>query len=141
MVKLIMALIGGMFGFFLMQFGGIIEGQVDPVMGPLQVSGPVQNKHSENLTVFKAEAYKYRGCEYRDIEWFLGPRNGRRVQVIAHFLDAPEVRLEDQRLEWEGLAVGLSARDVRQNSHADVLHQCPGRPWLTRTPFYDSEAE
>jgi len=139
--RLIVAAIFGIVTAFIIEFGGVIEGRFFPVMGPLRVFDPVQNQHSENLTVFHGEARKLRGCEYKDIEWFLGPRGGRRVQVIAHFLDAPEIRQEGQLLEWSGLAVGLPARDVLQNSHADVIHQCPGRPWLTRTPFYDSEVE
>lgn len=134
-----MAMIGGILAVFLINFGGEIEGRLYPVMGSLKIHGPIQNQHSENLIIVKGAARKFRGCEFRDIEWFLGPRGGRRVQVIAHFLDAPEIRLEGQLLRWGGLAIGLSERDIFQNSHADVIHQCPGRPWLTRTRFYDSK--
>lgn len=131
-----MAALGGMVSVFLLEFGGEIEGRILPVMGPLEISDPQSVAVRDTKTKWQAEADKLRGCDYVRIEWFLGPRGGRRVQVPAIYTDPPEVRGKG-RLHWRGLIVSLSVETTLENSHADVLHQCPGRPWLTRTRFYN----
>ena len=124
---------------FLQSVGGEIEGRVFPVMGPLTVFEPIEMPQPTYRTRWRGQAKKLRNCDFVRVEWFLGPRDGRRVQVQFEFTDRPQVRPAGP-LEWSGLVVALDPPAARSNSHADVLHQCDFRPWLTRTPFYDPPA-
>lgn len=122
------------------------EGSLWPVVSPVALfeSGAIPAPPPPR-TRFRAAAVKYRECDFVGIEWYLGQRGGRKTKVTAQFEDRPQIR-DVGTLEWAGLVVGLSDAETRQDSYADVLHQCPAfrlggalvmRPWLTRTRFYD----
>lgn len=136
MSKLLIAALAGILTVFVFENGGIVEGRVAPVMGPLEISP--ERQIDGGYTVVSGEAAKYRNCEFIALIWYLGPRNGRRVEVEVYFLDAPRIRMPGQ-LQWDGIAVHLTRDQVLHNSHADVIHQCGPRPWRTRTPFYTSQ--
>ncbi|MGB1215523.1 MAG: hypothetical protein ACPG4X_19290 [Pikeienuella sp.] len=138
MGKILMAAFGGMVLFFAYQTGGELEGRLFPVVGKITLSNPEAAPPPTYRTRWEGSADKHRDCEFIKLEWFLGPRNGRRVQVHSEFTDLPEVR-HIGALSWDGLLIALDPAETLANSHADVLHQCPYRPWLTRTQFYDGE--
>ena len=116
---------------------GEAEGRAFPVMGPLTLhDNPVSEPPPSYRHAWSANADKLRECQFERVEWFLGPRHGRKIQVPAIFADPPEVRGEGHHT-WTPLLISLDPGAVLENSHADVLHQCPGRPWLTRTRFYN----
>lgn len=121
-------------------YGGQIEGRIAPVMGPLTIHDPQPLPPPSYRYKWQGEAAKIRGCSFVRMEWFLGPRNGRRVQVLSGFTDKPQVR-DEGVLEWSGITVTLDPTETVRNSHSDVLHHCPWRPWYTRTPFYDPPQE
>ena len=106
---------------------GPIEGRLAPVMGPLSLHSPVAHPPPANQFKWHGEAQKLRGCDFIRVQWFLGPRNGRRVEVNMHFTDPPEVR-DTGALAWSGIVIALDPVEVRRNSHADVIHQYPYRP-------------
>lgn len=118
-----------------LRWGGEIEGRIWPVMGPLEVSDPVPFPPPSYRYVWAGQADKLRDCDFVSVTWYLGPRNGRRVVVRSEFADKPQVRGVGT-LFWSNIRIALDPAEVRQNSHADVLHDC-GWPWLTKTQFYD----
>lgn len=114
-----------------------IEGRLFPVVSPIEVHSPVPHVPPAYQYKWKGRAEKLRNCEFIQVEWYLGRRAGGRVRVSAEFLDPPQVRPAGV-LEWERLVIALEQGAVISNSHADVIHKCPMRPWNTRTPFYDT---
>lgn len=127
---------------------GRLEGYFAPVMGDLALSDPRPVPPPAFRNIWSGEAQKLRDCDFVRLEWFQGPRYGRKVQVATGFTDAPEIRPPGASI-WHGLIILLDQFQVRENSHADVLHRCPllefqgvriMRPWLTRSAFYDGEA-
>ena len=135
-----MATLGGMFAILVAQNAGVIEGRIHPVMGPLEIHSPQPFPPPDYRTKWQGSAEKLRDCRFVRLEWFLGPRGDNRVMIPVEFTDKPEVRGQGI-LTWAGIVTGLEADRVRSNSHADVIHKCPNRPWETRTPFYDPPQE
>ncbi|SPJ22372.1 hypothetical protein [Palleronia abyssalis] len=119
---------------FALEFGGVIEGRLFPVVGPV-VLGTGEGQ-PDGSTMFAATSRKLRGCVFERVEWYLGQRRGARVAVPAMFRDAPQVRGIGS-LSWTGLSVRLDEKLVRADSFADVIHHCRLRPWKTRTRFHD----
>lgn len=119
---------------------GQIEGRLLPVTTPVVLSNPTPTPPPSYRHTWEGRATKLRECEFVAASWYLGSPDGRRVAVAFDFTDPPKVRGEGE-LVWTGVRISLDPDEVRQNSHAYVLHQCPWRPWLTRTPFYDSALE
>ena len=117
---------------------GYLEGKYFPVtsFAKLEETGKIS---SDGLYIYEAKADKFRDCDYYvgSIEWYLGPTLGRKQGVRATFYDKPQIR-DKGILEWESLAVQLDLETIELNSHSYVYHQCPFRPWKTRTLFYDS---
>lgn len=116
---------------------GDIEGRYFPVTTQIALTAPEVMPPPEWRTRWHGTATKLRECDPVQLEWFLGPRGGRRVMVTAVFQDPPEVR-DMGELEWDAVVISLDEQAVLTNSHADMLHDC-GWPWLTRTAFYDPE--
>lgn len=129
---------------------GRIEGAYWPVVVNTEFGAHVQSGPPAHRYIWTATAVKLRDCEpLRNeqgsfVSWYLGPRNGRRVEVLADFLDKPKVR-PSGILAFDALAISLEPSEVLENSHADVLHRCPiltiagvtvWRPWKTQTRFY-----
>ena len=127
----------GLTSVFVYEFGGVIEGRLFPVMGQLELRDAMAVPPPEYRTRWKGRAMKYRNCNFVRLEWYMGPRHGRHVEVDVGFTDPPEIRNAGE-LHWNGIVISLSAESTLRNSHADVLHKCPWRPWLTRTPFFTS---
>lgn len=143
MHRVFISALAGVATVFAIEFGGEIEGRFVPVVSPLTVEGvrqPLGKSAHDRPSVVEGSATKLRGCNFVRVEWFLGPRNGRRVQVRMEFRDPPQIRGPGV-LHWTGIWVELSQEEIRVNSHADVLHKCGRRPWLTRSPYYDPPAE
>lgn len=114
-----------------------IEGRFWPVTTHAEISNPRPHSPPEYQFRWDATAEKLRGCEYLRTEWFLGRRGEDSVRTIASFIDPPQVRGKGV-LAWSGLVIALAKEQVMQNSHGNVIHQCPGRWWETITPFFDS---
>lgn len=116
-----------------------IEGNAFPVVTPARLGGFEVTPPPPYRSTWQASAEKLRDCEYiqGSLSWYLGPQDGRRVQVPATFTDPPQVRGVGL-LHWEGLRIDLAPDLVRTNSHALVRHQCPWRFWETETVFYSS---
>ena len=118
---------------------GWLEGLLFPVNTPAVIFNPQPAPPPTYRTRWQATAYKIRGeCDFQYIEWHLGPRYGRKVEVVAKFLDPPEIR-DEGLLEWKSLMISLSPEDTIENSSASAFHKCPWRPWLVETTYFDSE--
>lgn len=113
---------------------GSIEGWLFPVVSEVVLSDPRPAPPPAYRHAWHGEAEKLRECSFVGMEWFLGSRNGLRASVVSGFTDPPEVRGQGG-LVFSGILVSLDPAEI-EASHADVIHQCPWRPWLTRTPFY-----
>lgn len=134
---------------------GRIEGRYFPVVTNTELFDPKPFPPPEHRNVWEVTSIKLRDCvpirneRGRFVTWYFGPRNGRRVDVIA-FFDVPPQRRDKGVLYWERLVIALDDVEVMQNSHADVLHHCPifrfagmtiYRPWYTQTAFYTGEQD
>ncbi len=108
-----------------------------PVMGPLTIFDPSAAPPPAHPTSGRGKAGKRRGCNFVRLEWYLGPRNGRHVEVQFQFTDPPMLR-ETGELEWDGMVVSLAPQETLGYRYADVVHQCLWRPSLPRTPFCES---
>lgn len=137
MSKVIIWIFVGLSGVFIYSIGGTIEGRMLPVMSRLQISDPEPFPPPAYRTRWRGTATKYRNCSFVRVEWNLGPRNGNHVQIQFAFTDPPEIRFAGE-FEWQDVLISLEPESVLQNSHADILHQCRFRPWLTRTRFFDA---
>ncbi|WP_299830647.1 hypothetical protein [uncultured Roseobacter sp.] len=117
-----------------------VEGRLSPVVAPAALVKYSKAPPPSYRNVWQAQANKLRGCEYvlGSLRWYLGPVGGRRVQVVAAFLDPPQVRTEGL-LEWQGLQIDLDPELVKTNSHATVRHRCPWRFWEVESVFFTSD--
>lgn len=120
--------------FFVMPALGGVHGYFWPVMEPVTLTLTKAAPPPAYRYIWSGTAEKYQDCDWIRTEWFLGPRNGRRVQVTMKHLDPPEVRPAGD-LKWDEIEIWLDPLEVEANSHADVYHDC-GWPWETRTRFY-----
>lgn len=118
-----------------------IEGYFFHVVGQATLGDFTANPPPDYRYTWKASAEKHRDCDYirGSITWYLGPKDGRRAQVGATFLDKPQIRGKGL-LVWDGLQIDLNPEEVLNNSYATVRHQCPGwwRFWETQSDFYIS---
>ena len=134
MLKSLIAAFGGILTIFVLEFGGLIEGRLAPVVSPLELGAA--SAAADGYTQFAGRAMKLRGCNFVRVEWSLGQRGTRNVPVSMDFLDPPTLRATGE-MQWTGLRVWLDEGTVRHHSFADVLHQCRFRPWLVRSRFHD----
>ena len=104
---------------------GELEGRFFPVVNQVELISFRPSPPPAYRTEWQARGVKLRSCEFIRIEWFLGQRNAPRVWGTGE-------------ITWHQLEIGLSPGETMDNSHGDVLHRCPMRPWLTRTQFYTS---
>ena len=112
-----------------------LEGRFFPVASQVVLYDPVPHVPPAYQYVWKGRAQKLRDCEFVALDWYLGKRGGGRVGIAAKFLDAPQVR-RTGLIQFERIVIALEKDALISNSHADVIHKCPWRPWQTRTPFY-----
>jgi len=122
-------------------FGGtfvysLVEGYVDPVVTPMQISNPRVGPSQYDVT-FDGTAEKLRNCDWVESRWYIGERFELSVRTVWLFAGPPEVRSEGA-LAWRDQVAAMSPQELFQNSHADVVHRCPWRLWNTVTPLYDS---
>lgn len=91
-------------------------------------------------TVIAGHATRLRDCDFQELRWWLGHRNGQRTRVGVTFLDKPEVR-EAGETSWTGIVVlDIDPEQVVRNSHATAVYRCYSGPWAsieTDMPFYD----
>tara|TARA_R110002167_G_scaffold74809_2_gene209099 strand:- start:312 stop:908 length:597 start_codon:yes stop_codon:yes gene_type:complete len=116
----------------------LVEGRINPVMGPLQVTQVYGSEQPYN-TIFDGEADKLRDCTWIESRWYIGSRDGANVRTLWDYSGPPKVRREG-RLEWQGQSARMSQHDLLRNSFADTVHDC-GLPWKTVTPFYEATGE
>ena len=116
---------------------GELEGRFFPVVNQVELISFRPTPPPVYRTEWQARGVKLRSCEFIRIEWFLGQRNAPRVGVSVEFLDPPRV-WGVGGMTWHRLTISLSPDETLHNSHGDVLHRCPMRPWLTRTQFFTS---
>ena len=116
---------------------GSLEGRFFPVVNQVELISFRPTPPPAYRTEWQARGVKLRSCEFVRIEWFLGQRGTPRVGVPVEFLDKPRVWGTGDMI-WDQLSISLSPSDTRHNSHGDVLHRCPWRPWDTRTQFFTS---
>ena len=114
-----------------------VEGYVDPVMTPLQISNPRQGP-TQFSTTFDSQSTKLRGdCVWIGTNWYIGERDDLSVRTEGAYSDRPTINGAGV-LTWLNQTVEMSPDELFLNSHANVVHQCPYRLWQTVTPFYDS---
>ena len=118
----------------------LVEGYVDPVMEPLEISN-IRRGPSEFDVTFDGQAVKLRGdCEWIESRWYIGQRWERNQRTRWDFTGRPQIRKEGL-LVWKDQIAAMSPQELVQNSHANTVHKCPWRPWRTVTPFYDSNPD
>lgn len=127
------AILALVFGFFLRDEIGRIEGSIWPVVGPItmevvETDGPV--------TIFSFFADKLRSdkdCQWRGTRWFFGePGASVPIPTFAH-LDRPRIREEGQQV-WKRNTVQIPPADLLGNSYGVAAHDCGGlRWWLVYT--------
>ena len=92
----------------------------------------------EDYTYFSMRADKLRDCGWRETIFYLGTRNSRIAVADPLFrhLGKPKSRGVGG-LYWAENRTTMTPDQLLNNAHADVVHQCGWRPWLTRTRFYN----
>ena len=120
------------------KFMPTIEGRIAPVVTVAELSNPRAFGTSAPRYRFDATARKMRDCQFIRIEWYFGERGGTRVEVRSTFIDPPQIRGVGE-MSWTGLVINAQPLTVLENTNADVIHQCPGRWWQTRTPFFNAK--
>lgn len=136
MSKVLIAALSGMIALFVHDNAGDIEGRLFPVMGPLSLSAPEAAPPPDHRTRWHVRTVKQRDCDFVRVDWYLGPRTGRRVRVQAVFVDPPRLHPTGQE-QGRAILISLDAAEVLGNSHADVIHRCRWRPWYTRSRLYN----
>tara|TARA_R110000737_G_scaffold153408_4_gene182677 strand:+ start:3479 stop:3967 length:489 start_codon:yes stop_codon:yes gene_type:complete len=114
-----------------------VEGYVDPVMGPLAVSGVRPIDDAQFAVEFDGAALKLRQCDWVESRWYIGERFEPSVRTLWTFTEPPAVRLTGE-LVWNDMTVQMTPEQLLHDSHADTVHKCPWSAWNTVTPFYDS---
>jgi len=115
----------------------VIEGLYWPVVTEIVITGRTVYPPPGHRYRYSGTAEKLRDCRYVSIEWYFGARGGDRVPVTVFFSDPPAVN-KPGTLTWTGLIVSMEPENLEENSHADVIHRCPGRWWETRSRFFTS---
>ena len=111
---------------------GRVEGFLDPVVSDFRVETVMQaGEHQSRIWgAFEIERLP---CEFRAIEWEITGRD-RDGFLSLVFEDGEHVR-EGRSQTFGPWLIGVPP-DVIGRTRANVIHQCPGRPWLTVTPIY-----
>jgi hypothetical protein len=113
-----------------------VEGYIDPVMTRLEISNVRQGPTEFSIT-FDGTATKLRDCTWIETNWYIGERGDRSVRTDGDYSGRPRINGAGL-LTWADQTVEMSPQELFQNSHANVVHQCPWGLWRTITPFYDS---
>lgn len=126
---------------------GTIEGKYFPAADPMELSNFKRGTYVQNISgveksmllVWGKSARLRPECYFRDIEWFLGSRDGKNVPVQT-VLGPPKLRANGVFSFGPWYVVLESLGDLIENSFSDALHRCfyfgiPS-PWLTRSPFW-----
>lgn len=115
---------------------GVIEGKLFPVTD--EVEGIIFTQNNENVNI-SGSVNKIRQCDPIKVEWFLGERDGPSVPIRFKW-GPPTINLVGS-FDFEGWTLfRINEYQARNNSYADVLHDCSvlgmTTPWDTRTRFY-----
>lgn len=133
---------------------GYLAGQMFPAASPMVLS----DAHpSGDRTVFAGSSERLRpGCSFRDIEWFLGTRDGQHVPADI-YVGPPQVK-DNGVFEFVGWSVDVVPVSMfRDFTFADVIHKCRilyrlkdtdgdgdteavggiELPWMTRSRFFN----
>jgi len=118
----------------------LVEGYVDPVMAPLEISN-IRRGPSEFDVTFDGKAVKLRGdCEWIESRWYIGQRWERSQRTKWNFTSRPQIR-KGGLLVWKDQIAAMSPQELVQHSHVSTVHDCPWRIWHVVTPFYDSDPD
>lgn len=113
--------------------GGILEGRINPVVIPTQITDTKEEGFS---TAFWVTFEKKRDCSFDHIVWEWPTLNGvEPIPVKLEFLEPSKIRLPGKETfgEWR---IWLTTTDLLTNSRAYVYHKCHSL-WLTKTLFWD----
>lgn len=108
-------------------------GAISPVVDRAEI---LTHKEVGGSTTFSARAFKWGECSWRRTEWHLGKLGGGDVPVFVKHHDKPQIREADRMLYWDAIEVGLTFKQIKENSFAFVYHACPGWPVLFKSRFY-----
>jgi hypothetical protein len=111
---------------------GRIEGNIWPVVENTRII----NVRDDGLTsTFDGDAHKIRDCNFTGIKWFVGQHDGPgRSEAQLLILERDKLR-NPSPFAFGPWAIRLSEDDLRQNSFAEVYHNCHALfPTITR--FY-----
>lgn len=118
----------------------LVEGYIDPVMAPLEISN-LRRGPSEFDVTFDGQAVKLRGnCEWIESRWYIGERWERSQRTKWDFSGRPQIRGAGV-LVWEDQIAAMSPQELVRTAHASTVHNCPWRIWKVVTPFYDSDPD
>lgn len=110
---------------------GRVEGRIAPVVSDFQIES-VRGVHKSNITgSFRINRL---GCTFIRLDWFL-VGHSREVLVDVKFESGSRVRGENLQTFGPWL-IDVPPDSLSDYTRADVVHQCPGRPWVTVTSIY-----
>ena len=110
---------------------GGLEGRTNPVATLFEIEVVEDRRVATAVTgTFQIDRP---GCDFQRIEWYLVGAS-REVLIDLEFEEGTRVR--DGGFQEFGPWVLSIRPEQLERTRADVIHQCPFRPWLTRTPLF-----
>jgi len=127
-----------LFGVLFM-FAPALETKWFPAAAPMTLHQVALSDDGEN-TVFYGSSNRLRqDCNFVDIEWWLGSREGRHVPANLR-TGPPKVRGNGAFSFGPWIVDIIPTENFKENSYADAVHRCKtfGFPnfWLTRSRFW-----
>lgn len=122
----------GILLWFLGPYIGRIEGRVFPVVSGFHLSQPHEiGPHSSRIT--GTMFIQRPRCDFIGVEWFL-VGDQRKALIGLTYEDGTKVRPPGHQ-DFGPWRLDVPP-DALPQTVAEVLHQCPMRPWKTRTSLY-----
>lgn len=126
----------GMLGMVLLfQVGPFLETTFWPVYSKFEI---VEAEEVEGGTMATFSYTKYRDCEPRGAEWFIGVIGVTQRQVKIEVQGRGVIRpsVAPGRHMTSPYLIDISKQELEQNLYAELYSRCPWIPWVTRTVIY-----
>ena len=134
-VTLISVVVAGA-AVFALPHVGRLEGYLFPVMEQMKIVRVFTDRAGD--TRVDSNAVKLRVCSWRRTQYYLGSYQGGYITAVHEYSEKDLIRGLGLN-EWFNTKVSLTPDDLLYNSFVIVWHQCPNRPYLTQTLFYQSQ--
>ena len=102
----------------------LVQNTYLPVVSEMTV---LSHKEVDNGIIISAKATKFRECNWKSSEWYLGERDGANVFLPeARHNDAPQLRTVGE-LYWDNIYIPVKPYQVYEREvFADTVHLCNG---------------